>query len=90
MRGTHEAYIGDAVYVCLEHDQILLYTSDGLAISNEIFLEAEVVRNLVKWIDKYTHPDFRRALKRELTDGGKEGDREQGSQHSDQGNNDPA
>ncbi len=39
-------YIGDGVYVTEENYGIWLYTSNGIEITNRIFLEAEVYASL--------------------------------------------
>jgi hypothetical protein len=46
-----KAYLGDSVYVELnEHGQLVLSTSDGISVSNTIYLEPEVFRALVRYV----------------------------------------
>ncbi len=43
-------YLGDQVYAELDLDMIKLFTWDGLRETNIIFLEPEVVENLLQYI----------------------------------------
>lgn len=45
-----KTYIGDSVYADLERGMIKLTTENGSGPSNEIYLEPEVVENLLKYI----------------------------------------
>jgi hypothetical protein len=44
-----KTYLGDSVYVTIEHDIIKLYTSNGISIDNTIYLEPEVLNSLINF-----------------------------------------
>lgn len=45
-----KAYLGDGVYVAmLAGFQIQMTTENGVRVTNEIFLEADTLRNLLVW-----------------------------------------
>lgn len=46
-------YLGDAVYAQIVEGMILLTTEDGAQVTNEIFLEDEVIRELTKYIKQW-------------------------------------
>lgn len=50
-----KVYLGDGVYAKHDETGISIYTSDGVRVTNQIFLEYEVVGNLVAFL-KGTHP----------------------------------
>jgi hypothetical protein len=43
------AYLGDSVYAREQHGIVLLYTYNGIATTNKIFLEPEVFDALAKF-----------------------------------------
>lgn len=50
-------YLGDGVYVELnEYGQLVLETSDGIRVSNRIFLEPEVFLALNRFTDRMVWP----------------------------------
>jgi hypothetical protein len=47
---TNKQYIGDGVYVEYNNYEIILTTENGIAITNTIVLEAEVLNNLNEYL----------------------------------------
>ena len=47
-----KAYLGDGLYFINHGFQVELYASDGIDITNRIFLDNEVVDNFLKEIEK--------------------------------------
>jgi hypothetical protein len=47
---TNKQYIGDGVYVKYNNYEIILTTKNGIAITNTIVLEAEVLNNLNEYL----------------------------------------
>lgn len=47
-----KAYLGDGVYVELENGMIKLTAEDGIRATDTIYLEPEVYRALVNWVDR--------------------------------------
>jgi hypothetical protein len=48
-----KTYLGDAVYIELyECGDIELTTNNGIEITNAILLEPEVIKNLLRFLDK--------------------------------------
>ena len=45
-------YLGDGVYGDIEHGQIVITTSDGIAETNRIYLEPEVYAALVRYVER--------------------------------------
>jgi hypothetical protein len=45
-------YLGDAVYVEVEHGMLKLTTEDGIQATNTIYLEPEVFAALVQYYDE--------------------------------------
>ena len=45
-------YLGDAVYVDIENGMIKLTTEDGIAATNTIYLEPEVVTALLAYLKR--------------------------------------
>ena len=45
---TDRQYIGDSVYLYLEGDRVLLTTENGFGPSNTIYLDLEVIENLLR------------------------------------------
>ncbi len=50
MSGGPKRYLGDGVYVEVEGDMVKLTTSDGIADTNTIFLEPEVLEAFGRWV----------------------------------------
>lgn len=49
-------YLGDGVYVRFNKaQQLVLTTEDGISVTNEIYLEAEVYHSLVRYVDRLRH-----------------------------------
>ena len=52
-----EEYLGDGVYIKIEVTyglgRLLLYTSNGIDITNRIYLEGSVTTGLIDFINKY-------------------------------------
>jgi hypothetical protein len=48
---SDRVYLGDAVYVELENGMLKLMTSNGIGITNTIFLERDVYLALVRYVD---------------------------------------
>lgn len=45
-------YLGDGVYVLIDEDgRIVLTTENGLETTNTIYLEPEVVKNLIEYLE---------------------------------------
>jgi hypothetical protein len=47
-----KAYLGDGVYALVHFGSVMLTTENGIATTNIIALEPEVLENLDKWIEK--------------------------------------
>lgn len=50
---ANKRYIGDGVYAEWDDawlDQLILYTDNGIAITNKIYLEPEVIENLLRYL----------------------------------------
>lgn len=47
-----QRYLGDGVYIAPTPHSLILTTSDGLKVTNEIHLEPEVIANLVKYLNE--------------------------------------
>ncbi len=45
-------YLGDGLYVGIEHGMVVLYTTDGETITNEIFLEPEVLGAFLRYLER--------------------------------------
>ncbi len=45
-------YLGDGVYIKTHQGQLLLYTANGIEVTNKIYLEPEVAELLVNYINK--------------------------------------
>lgn len=62
-----KVYLGDSVYVDIEHGMIKLTTENGMGPSNTIHLESEVYEQLVNYVER---------LMKNFVDGGEQiGDR---------------
>lgn len=44
-------YLGDAVYAAFDGAGITLTTEDGVRVSNEIYLEPDVVKSLFDYVE---------------------------------------
>lgn len=49
-------YLGDAVYVEIDRGMIKLTTEDGYRATNTIYLEHDVMENLIQYYGKVTEP----------------------------------
>jgi len=47
-----KTYLGDGVYVDTERGMIKLTSEDGIEATNTIYLEAEVFKALMKFVEK--------------------------------------
>jgi hypothetical protein len=45
-------YLGDGVYVAVSGYDLVLTTENGISITNEIVLEPEVLRALLKYLER--------------------------------------
>lgn len=45
-------YLGDGVYVAIEHGELLLTTEDGIRVTNRIVLEGPVYAALVAYVHR--------------------------------------
>ena len=50
----NKQYLGDAVYVEIEHGMFKLTTEDGIRVCDTIYLELEVFQALCKYVEKTT------------------------------------
>lgn len=46
----NKRYLGDGVYIEIEHGMVKLTTEDGISVSNTIFLEPSVIDNLLRYL----------------------------------------
>jgi len=53
-----EQYLGDSVYVKFDGYQLILYTSNGIEIQNEIYLEPRVLKILIDFIETLKNKDL--------------------------------
>ena len=51
----NKSYLGDSVYISDEGFQFRLTTEDGVRISNEIFLDDQVLLSFIKYIERMRH-----------------------------------
>lgn len=49
MESTPSTYLGDGAYAKITHGMLWIYTSDGIRIQNEICLESDGLRQLIKF-----------------------------------------
>jgi hypothetical protein len=47
-----KAYLGDGVYVWTDGHHIILETSNGVRVTNEVYLDTNVVSELIKFMEK--------------------------------------
>jgi hypothetical protein len=47
-----KSYLGDGVYVEMQHGGLMLTTEDGISVTNKIFLEPEVYSALLNYVDR--------------------------------------
>ncbi len=52
MAKSKKQYLGDGVYVDIEHDQLVLTTDSGFRVTNTIYLDAHVQIALVQYIER--------------------------------------
>lgn len=48
-------YLGDGVYVEEANGAVVLFCDNGIYRSQEIFLEWEVMTNLIRYLEKFRH-----------------------------------
>lgn len=46
----NKSYIGDGVYIEYDQGDIILTTENGIAITNRIILENDVLNNLIEYV----------------------------------------
>lgn len=51
MKKRNAAYLGDGVYAETDGFHVILKTTDGISVTNEIFLDYEVLSNLEIYIN---------------------------------------
>ena len=51
MKTIQKGYIGDGVYVELDHDMICLMTKDGISITNKIYMYFNTWHALKLWVE---------------------------------------
>lgn len=49
---SNKSYLGDGVYVAVDGAGLVLTTEDGIRITNTIYLESEVYRALLRYVDE--------------------------------------
>jgi hypothetical protein len=47
----NRVYIGDSVYVGMEDRTVVLYTYNGVEVSNTIYLEESVLEAFITWLE---------------------------------------
>ena len=47
-------YLGDGVYVTMASGLIRVYTHDGISATNSVYLEPEVMHQLMLWVAEHT------------------------------------
>lgn len=47
-----KTYLGDGVYADIDSGMIKLTTEDGISVANTIYLESDVVANLITYINQ--------------------------------------
>ena len=60
-----KVYLGDSVYVEIEHGMLKLTTENGLGATNAIYLEPEVFEALAKYYAAVPRPQLHRELQQE-------------------------
>lgn len=48
----YKCYLGDGAYVGYDGYHVVIYTSDGVSVTNEVALEPKVLENFKEWIAK--------------------------------------
>lgn len=48
----NKEYLGDGLYVDYDEYQIRLYTDNGIHITNEVFLEPNVLQSFISYLNK--------------------------------------
>lgn len=51
-----KVYLGDAVYVEIDRSMLKLTTEDGYKATNTIYLEFDVMENLIEYYGRITEP----------------------------------
>ena len=49
----NKQYLGDGVYICYDGSYFILTTEDGVVVKNTVYLDAETVKALIKYIEKH-------------------------------------
>lgn len=58
----NKEYLGDGVYVEMQNDYyVVLTTEDGIAVSNTIYLEPEVLIAFERWLNPHFPQLFKKA-----------------------------
>jgi len=52
MEAYFQEYLGDGAYVEYDGFQVRLYTSNGIEVTNEVYLEPAVLSHFLAWIAK--------------------------------------
>lgn len=47
---AEKTYLGDGVYVAIDRGMVRLTAEDGIAVQHTIYLEGEVLANLLDWL----------------------------------------
>jgi len=48
----NKSYLGDGLYVGDAYGMVLLYTHDGIGVTNECALEPEVLESFISWLER--------------------------------------
>ena len=51
----NECYLGDGAYVGTEGESVVLWTTDGIRVTNIIYLEPSVMLSLEGWFKRLSH-----------------------------------
>jgi len=60
-----QAYLGDGLYVEYDGFQVRLFTSNGIAVTNEVYLEPRVLSEFLGWVAQLQEA-LRQAAKEKL------------------------
>ena len=53
----YKAYLGDGVYIDFDGYMLVLTTEDGIEATNTIYLEPEVFKLLMKYVERLNTPN---------------------------------
>ena len=56
LKNVVSEYLGDGVYMTTEHGQLVIYTDNGIRRTNQIYVDAEFVEDLVDFIVRAAGP----------------------------------